>query len=269
MAKRKRKNNKKRWKSTRMYDTYDVNNYQKSLDFDYGEDKGTYFYSGDTRKEVKLAFKVGELSFWGGPESQICRRDNPWDVVITLGEMYDFLINEIYVSKLNKVVKFISIPWRNNDAPSLSLNDWQSVVAEFPTQGNVAVCCFGGRGRTGTALAILRAVMVNDTSDPVLSIRSSYNKYAIESDVQVRYIERITGLQSNCEGSDERYFYGYNADFYHFDGCFGGYEPYGCYESNLDGSADKTDNDVISAVDEQMERSLRRKLRGLARARTY
>jgi protein-tyrosine phosphatase len=256
MGRKLRRRKSKTWKSTRQQyngtvSTLDLvntkSNYQRSLDFD-----GSELQTFQKNKTFKLAFRHGDRYFWGGPDSDISVKC--WDAVISLREHNKLFVTDSYVPRAGKVVRFIAIPWDNNDAAFLTIDQWESIINKLPDKGDIAVCCFGGRGRTGTALAILRALITGDKSDPVLAIRNSYSQYAIESDIQIRYIERITRLDSVCGGS--------NNGIYNY--CYPFDDFYGNYDGNLDESADS-----ITETDERMEQNSHRKLRGLAQARTY
>lgn len=85
---------------------------------------------------------------------------------------------------------------------------WGEIIKHLPVEGNVAVSCYGGKGRTGTVLAILKSLLTNEDADPVKSIRDSYCEDAVESDIQVKYVERITGKESECQGSFSIFHYG-------------------------------------------------------------
>jgi len=55
----------------------------------------------------------------------------------------------------------------------------------------VEVACKGGRGRTGTALAVLAAMSGVDRADAVDWVRSHYDPTAVETRWQRRWIERV------------------------------------------------------------------------------
>lgn len=177
-------------------------------------------FSGDYgKKEFKEAFQFKGLRFFGGPRFEISTSGIDFDVCIICDDMERELeVTELWSSTSGKLVKLITIPWRNFGDTNLTREQWQIIINEFPKQGLIAASCLGGTGRTGTALAILRALLLGDTeSDPVSIIRLLYKKDAVESREQVEYVERITGANSDQAGSYECF------GFYPYDDVYGGY----------------------------------------------
>lgn len=56
----------------------------------------------------------------------------------------------------------------------------------------VEVACQGGRGRTGTALAVLAILSGIDPTDAVTWVRARYHPRAVETRWQRRWVERLT-----------------------------------------------------------------------------
>ena len=71
--------------------------------------------------------------------------------------------------------------------------------------GAVLLYCMGGHGRSGTAAAILCSLsgLIPGDQDPVHWVREKYCKKVVESDVQVEYIEAITGRKVHCVAAKE------------------------------------------------------------------
>lgn len=101
------------------------------------------------------------------------------------------------------------VDWSDGSAPDLPLQWWEDLAAHLRTvKGSVAVCCQGGHGRTGTALAILCALLkvtgleAENPTDPIWYVRENYCDQAVETMAQVQYVERILGITCDLEGSN-------------------------------------------------------------------
>lgn len=164
------------------------------------------------------AFQHGNLTFFGGSAKDLAIA-SPWDMVINFSNDNNLFLKinlELFPDEFKNFgnalakeanVPLLTIPWTDMGLPKLSRSAWLSLIKDinktFKTKKNIkiAVCCGWGYGRTGTALAILKALMTNSRQDPVVSIRESYTTLAVETDDQIDYIEYITGLSSVATGS--------------------------------------------------------------------
>jgi len=103
-------------------------------------------------------------------------------------------------------VAVIEIAWDDGGVPIGLSKDWWQLMADtlMTIDGDVAVCCVGGHGRTGTFLAIVMALTgkVPLGGDPVKAMRDAYCDTAVETQSQVNYIERITGMLVSEAPSD-------------------------------------------------------------------
>jgi len=63
---------------------------------------------------------------------------------------------------------------------------------EAAADRRVEVACSGGRGRTGTALACIAVLDGVDPDDAVAYVRRHYDRRAVETPWQRRYVERFT-----------------------------------------------------------------------------
>ena len=92
----------------------------------------------------------------------------------------------------------IDFQWRDFGPFVLGKDFWKDLVTVIRRKNkDVLVCCIGGHGRTGTALAILAGLTGATKTDPVKFIRDLYCKKIVESENQIEYIEDITGIQVN------------------------------------------------------------------------
>ena len=92
----------------------------------------------------------------------------------------------------------LDLVWDDFGTPEVDPDWWYELVDFFKEKmnGHVAIYCYGGHGRTGTALAILAAIGgVVPQGDPVAWVRKNYCQKAVESAPQVRYIKYVTGRQ--------------------------------------------------------------------------
>jgi hypothetical protein len=92
-------------------------------------------------------------------------------------------------------VQRVALDWPDMGAPSLTLGFWREAVRLIrKSKRPVGVCCIGGHGRTGTALAMLAHVMTGGgIGDPVAWVRKIYCENAVESAAQIEYVRSLTG----------------------------------------------------------------------------
>jgi hypothetical protein len=101
----------------------------------------------------------------------------------------------------------VTVAWPDMGTPRLDFNGWATLArALTATKRPVHVQCAVGHGRTGTALAILGTVWrtIPRTADPVAAVRAVYCPSAVETDVQCRYVARVTGCPVRVSGSMTR-----------------------------------------------------------------
>lgn len=160
---------------------------------------------------------TGNLMVFNDPESGLkftaggTSRGAKWfknSLVIDLCEGFEqtIKIEGINSPELNKIACVsprIAITWRDYGIPHLDREDWVGIVkglregrrvGEIPQE--ILVCCVGGHGRTGTAVAILAGLMgVTNGKDPVEWVRGRYCKNAVESNEQLDYVEEVTQIE--------------------------------------------------------------------------
>jgi protein-tyrosine phosphatase len=158
-------------------------------------------HNGDT-----LAIKLGKLSIYCGGSSRgggftpvklvVDLKGSELQVVRVFGGDPDWEA----VGHLVKDNHVISINWPDYDVPNLGKKFWQAFVATLlkksaKTEYSIYVGCLGGHGRTGTAMAIIAHLLgICKNEDPVTFIRNKHCKNAVESERQLKYIEKICGI---------------------------------------------------------------------------
>ena len=80
------------------------------------------------------------------------------------------------------------LPGDRDAARRVLLEAWQRAGT-----GRVEIACGGGRGRTGTALACLAIIDGVPAGDAVAFVRHGYDRRAVETPWQRRYVERFQG----------------------------------------------------------------------------
>ena len=156
------------------------------------------------QKEPKLVFHLGKRPIWGGAGKLMIRQ--PWAMLICCSDIIPN--NVVTLSPRARVLMpkllplhdqaYIKINWSDGGTPALDAEFWQSLVESVRTlgaPGPIGVCCIGGTGRTGTALAILSTFSQEKraTECPVAFVRRNYYKDAVERLEQAKYITSCTG----------------------------------------------------------------------------
>jgi hypothetical protein len=157
----------------------------------------------------KLAFGWRNVRVHGGGLCYGVRPMPGWLMIDLLGPThaqfvkndYEIMVQGFDSKYLGKWVKAktITIPVKDGRAPTFPRRFWLDLVREIEEQAkqvetlNVLVFCLGGHGRTGTVLAILANLML-DEIDPIGFIRRNYCYNAIETYEQILYIQKITLL---------------------------------------------------------------------------
>lgn len=78
------------------------------------------------------------------------------------------------------------LPADRGEAREVLREAWERSAAE-----RVEVCCGGGRGRTGTALACLAVLDGVPPEEAVAFVRARYDRHAVETPWQKRYVRRF------------------------------------------------------------------------------
>ncbi|MFC7264261.1 protein-tyrosine phosphatase family protein [Streptomyces lutosisoli] len=79
------------------------------------------------------------------------------------------------------------LPTDRGEARAVLAEAWKRAPAD-----RVEIACGGGRGRTGTALACLAVLDGVPPNDAVAFVRRHYDRHAVETPWQRRYVRRFT-----------------------------------------------------------------------------
>jgi hypothetical protein len=102
----------------------------------------------------------------------------------------------------------VKLDWPDMNTPDMSVADWRWLADRLRgLKRPLHVSCAMGHGRTGSALAILCHMWgaIPAGTDAVQWVRDRYCPDAIETEVQIRYVERMTGRPSQCKPSHKDY----------------------------------------------------------------
>lgn len=103
----------------------------------------------------------------------------------------------------------LDVNWEDFQTPSVEKDWWYRLVEKlesFETPMNIGLYCWGGHGRTGTALAILAelAGIIPNTyvHDAVQWVRDNYCEDAVETWTQIDYVASVTGEYIDSQPSN-------------------------------------------------------------------
>lgn len=108
------------------------------------------------------------------------------------------------VPELADPTPWVALGWPDGGVPLFPQSTWLALADAIKnTDGDIGVCCVGGHGRTGTAVAILASLLgaVPGDEDPVVWLRKRYCREAVETQGQADYIAAMTGRSVSVEGS--------------------------------------------------------------------
>jgi hypothetical protein len=151
---------------------------------------------------------VSGLKVYGGGSSRKCKFYRGSMVVIDLNGNYKpfFTFAGMIGKRMSEQAeRRVAIDWKDFGAPGLERADWEAILEDIRDEAasdsrvtSVLVCCAGGHGRTGTALAILAGMckVVPEGIDPIKWVREVYCKKVVESEEQIKYVEYVLGYKS-------------------------------------------------------------------------
>lgn len=88
----------------------------------------------------------------------------------------------------------IWLPWKDFRLPTVSEQATQQIRVTFKRAAHerVEVACQGGKGRTGTALAIMARLSGVPAEEAVGWVREHYHPQAVETWMQKRWVRKVT-----------------------------------------------------------------------------
>ena len=86
----------------------------------------------------------------------------------------------------------IKLGWRDYAAPALRFQFWEKLYESLP-DGDILLCCVGGHGRSGTALAAILIIAWNITAAKAIqTVRAHHCDSAIETAGQREYLIQLS-----------------------------------------------------------------------------
>ncbi len=183
---------------------------------------------------MNLIGSAANMRLWAGKQSSCLLttpEGRPWSLVVSLVGHDKYFQGSEHIVGGNAGAKalfpadvfvetvpapFMHLEWPDFGVPALDLEWWrQFLLALVAIEGDVAVFCMGGHGRTGTMLSII-AHMVgwSGGKDPIAWVRSVYCKETVESDEQVAYITKMTGCDITSLPTQSDVLYGLHGNTY-------------------------------------------------------
>lgn len=167
--------------------------------------------------DVVPVFNLGKSTIYAGRLSDVMRSDKPFKLIVMcdpepLAHAREMVELSGPAEKIipRSMTEFTELPimrlnWPDmSAAPFLTRKWWGDLLKVIrKLEGPVAVCCYGGHGRTGTALSCMVGLtsLVPKTADPVKYVRDHYCDEAVETLAQINYIEAVTGRKVYENGS--------------------------------------------------------------------
>ncbi len=94
----------------------------------------------------------------------------------------------------------IRLDWPDMSAPvHVGVRWWLRLLELLPA--HTCVCCMGGHGRTGTALAALLVASGMDAETAIKTVRDGHCRRAIETAGQEAYIKRLAGAKAELDAA--------------------------------------------------------------------
>lgn len=168
---------------------------------------GVGTYSAFHRHEPKFVFELNGVAVYAGAKTDI-PRSHEFDLILNLTGYRAQHTSKVVegpapFEALNKYFSTVAcdevlIDWIDNQDLPAPRDFWPSLWTLIASGGykRVCVCCMGGHGRTGTALAILRAVFLKEPpKDAIDWVRRVVCEDCIESFKQEDSVFRAVGLE--------------------------------------------------------------------------
>lgn len=155
--------------------------------------------------------KIGKMSIWAGSMRDM-KREMGWSLRLRFNDTFNPTVDSIlYANQGAKAIlpasvtegKYpptLDIDWEDFGVPAVGMQWWKDLVkaiTAMPEEGDIGIYCYGGHGRTGTALSILATLSNNVpvNEDPVDWVRRNYCAEAVESWIQIDYVKAMTGRE--------------------------------------------------------------------------
>ena len=110
------------------------------------------------------------------------------------------------VEKAKLTFERLAIDWMDRSIPTFDRKFWDAFIDMLDVaEGPVFIHCMGGHGRTGTLASILVGIIPGFDLrglDPISYIREEYCDDAVESKIQVYYVQQMTGLDCSVPMAD-------------------------------------------------------------------
>jgi len=173
------------------------------------------FFRSECHKGLHEIGTIGSCTIWAGKESHVtykvpdtdryfslfvCLIKGDWskgfresDEVAGNAEAKAILGEELFEPP--PAFPYLHLNWPDYSVPDITKEWWESFVARLSKiEGDVVFYCMGGHGRTGTAVSIVASLggIIPPAADPVEWLRLMYCQEVVESETQLRYIEKIT-----------------------------------------------------------------------------
>jgi predicted Zn-ribbon and HTH transcriptional regulator len=218
-GKRKKKNKRRK---NKMYDSYS------------GWGSGGYSYRSCDRKEIRYVMTLGEnCHVWAGSGSDVedaleMRGQEGWPdikLVINCGGKSCASYSEVKpaatftggakeilptleegVNKTSEPPAVLHLAWPDMGTPPLTETGIKMLFEDLSKfDGNIAVHCLGGHGRTGTLLAALAHLggIVEEGEDVIQWVRDNYCHKAVESGSQIKWLKETMGIETKVDGTKE------------------------------------------------------------------
>ncbi len=157
----------------------------------------------DVRDAVRKGHKFDLFLAVGGPSVASQLFDKTTELGDEAAKMLSELTGRVGSNQMRR--RMMVIDWPDFGAPPVGSEWWNLLYQGLSKRvdGDVAIFCQGGHGRTGTALTILSWLNGdNGTEDPVAWVRAKYCDHAVESGSQLEYLKKL-GIETAVKGYKE------------------------------------------------------------------
>jgi hypothetical protein len=104
---------------------------------------------------------------------------------------------------LEEVPDILRLDWQDMRVPPVGLEFWKKMWTLLP-EGHTIICCMGGHGRTGTAIAslVIAADPKISSGEAMQMVWDRHCEDAIETDGQMDYLRRLAEARPSGDGKD-------------------------------------------------------------------